>query len=72
MSQFSKMMTDFKNGQQIATEEDLEKPSSAQLKISKKVKPLKLGQLIHDTNLEFKDEDVNHSKSKYINADNES
>jgi hypothetical protein len=37
------MMTDFKNGQQIATEEDLEKPSSAQLKISKKVKPLKLG-----------------------------
>ncbi len=72
MSQFSKMMTDFKNGQQIATEEDLEKPSSAQLKISKKVKPLKLGQLIHDTNLEFKDEDVNHSKSKYINADNDS
>ncbi len=72
MSQFSKMMTDFKNGQQIATEEDLEKPSSAQIKISKKVKPLKLGQLIHDTNLEFKDEYVNHSKSKYINADNDS
>ena len=72
MSQFSKMMTDFKNGQQIATAEDLEKPSSAQIKISKKVKPLKLGQLIHDTNLEFKDEDVNHSKSKYINADNDS
>ena len=72
MSQFSKMMTDFKNGQQMATEEDLEKPSSAQIKISKKVKPLKLGQLIHDTNLEFKDEDVNHSKSKYINADNDS
>jgi len=61
------MMTDFKNGQQISTEEDLEKPSSSQMKISRIVKPLKLGQLIHDTQFEFKDEDINFSKSKYKN-----
>ena len=58
-------MSDFKNGQQLGTEEDIEKPSSAKMKMNRIVKPLKLGQLIHDTQFEFKDEELNFNKSKY-------
>lgn len=50
-------MSDFKNGQQMASEDDFEKTSSAQMKISRIVKPLKLGQLIHETQFEFKDDE---------------